>query len=266
MNAHEVQIPGNARALAAYLVEPTAPAAHRAAVIVIHEIFGLDDSIRNVARRFADQGYVALAPNLFSGPLGQLMTPANVRLALSAFAEAPADLRANPSKFREFAASQPAERRPILEAFAQVSSPATQDAFALDLVACARYLRGLPNVDPAKIGAVGFCFGGAMVARFATADPKLKAAVIFYGHNPPLDRVPQIHAKILGLYASEDPGITSTVPEFAEAMKRAGKAFDYHVYPGARHAFFNETRPNYHEASARDAWPRVLDFFARELT
>jgi len=265
MSAREIHVPGNGRTLDAYLAEPKAAGGRHATIIIIHEIFGLDDHVRDVTRRFADQGYNALAPNLFTGPLQQVMTPANVQIAMRALAEAPPGLRSDPSKFQQFAASQPAERRPILEAFATVTDPTTQDGFALDLLAGRRYLRGLPSVDPARIGAVGFCFGGSVVARFATVDPELKAAVIFYGQRPPLERVASIRASVLGLYGSEDPGITGTVPEFAEAMKRAGQRFDYHVYPGARHAFFNDRRPNYHAESARDAWQRVRGFFGKEF-
>ncbi len=70
---------------------------------------------------------------------------------------------------------------------------------------------------------------------------------------------------MLGLYGGDDTGITDTVPSLAEAMARYGKRFDYHVYPGARHAFFNDTRPTYHEASAADAWDRVVQLFSETL-
>jgi len=233
---------------------------------VIHEIFGVDEHIRTVARRFADQGYVAAAPNLFTGELQTLLTPANVGLAMQAFTQAPPDLRRDPTKFAAFALTQPPERRPILEAFGKVSNPLVQAGFADDLRAVTEYVRGLPEVDPTRVGSVGFCFGGAMSARLATVDPKLAAAVIFYGQNPPLADVPRIRAAVLGLYGAEDQGITSTVPQLAEAMAKAGRPFDYHVYPGAKHAFFNDTRPsNYHAASAEDAWKRVLAFYASAM-
>jgi len=89
--------------------------------------------------------------------------------------------------------------------------------------------------------------------------------VIFYGQSPPLDAVPRIGARVLGLYGSEDPGITQTVPAFSEAMVNAGKHFEYHVYPGAKHAFFNDTRPNYQWESATDAWERVVRFLGESL-
>jgi carboxymethylenebutenolidase len=264
----EVSIPSGARSIDAYLAFPddAPPGTRRPALVVIHEIFGPDAHIRDVTRRFAGKGYVAIAPDLFSGELHDLLTPANIGLAMQSFAQAPPELRRDPAKLSEFAATQPPERRPILEAFGKISQPPVQEGFARDLLAVAQYLRGLPEVDPKRVGSVGFCFGGAMSARLATVDPDLRAAVIFYGQNPPLSAVPQIHAQMLGLYGADDPGISLTVPGFAEAMTAAGKSFEYHVYPGAKHAFFNDTRPsNYHAASAEDAWGRVNRFFDTSL-
>jgi carboxymethylenebutenolidase len=263
----EVSIPVPGHALDCYLEFPDGAKfkGRRPAVIVIHEIFGPDAHIRNVSRRFADLGYVAAAPDLFTGELHALMTPANIGMAMQAFAQAPPDLRRDPSKMAAFAASQPPERRPILEAFGKIGQPPVQAGFARDLHAGAQYLRGLPEVDPIRIASVGFCFGGAMSARLATVDPELRAAVVFYGQNPPAEDIPKIQARMLGLYGSEDPGITQTVPGFAEAMKAAGKKFDYHVYPGAKHAFFNDTRPNHHPESAADAWGRVTRFLAESF-
>jgi carboxymethylenebutenolidase len=235
------------------------------AIIVIHEIFGPDAHIRDVCRRITGLGYVAAAPDLFTGELHRLLTPANIALAMQAFAHAPPDLRRDPSKFAEFTESQPPERRPILEAFGKISSPVAQEGFARDLLAVARYVRELPEVDPERVASVGFCFGGAMSARLATIDPELKAAVIFYGQNPPLDAVPRIRARVLGFYGSEDPGVTQTVPGLATAMTAAGKSFEYRVYPSAKHAFFNDTRPTYHRMSANDAWERMVRFFGENL-
>jgi carboxymethylenebutenolidase len=265
--AQPQRIPGDGRELDAWLARPEGPPGPRPGVIVIHEIFGPNEHIQDVASRLAREGYVALAPNLFTGELQRIMTPENVALGMKAFAEAPpsADLRRDPSKLAAFAASQPPERRPILEALGRVSRPDVQAGFARDLLEAARHLRKLSGVDPVRTGSVGFCFGGAMSARLATVDPELRAAVIFYGQNPPLDDVPKIRAAVLGLYGAEDPGITGQVPAFAEAMGRSGKSFRYQVYPGARHAFFNDTRPMYQREAAEDAWARVLTFFRENL-
>lgn len=254
------------REIDCYLAFPEASRGRHPAIVVIHEIFGVDEHIRDVARRFAAEGYVAAAPNLFTGEMQALLTPTNIGLAMQAFAQAPPDLRRDPAKLAAFAASQPPERRPVLEAFGKVSNPMVQAGFAHELLAVSRYLRGLPEVDPARVGSVGFCFGGAMSARLATVDPELKAAVIFYGQNPPLEDVPKVRASVLGLYGEQDPGITGTVPLLAAAMTKAQRQFDYHVYPGAKHAFFNDTRAsNYHAASAQDAWKRILTFFGDTL-
>ncbi len=263
----EVRVPVEGREIDCFLAFPAdhgSPRRHPA-VIVIHEIFGPDAHIQEVCGRFAALGYVAAAPDLFTGELHHLMTPANIGLAMQAFAQAPADLRRDPAKMAAFAESQPPERRPILAAFGKIGQPAVQEGFARDLRGLAQFLRSVPEVDPARIGSVGFCFGGAMSARLATVDPDLRAAVIFYGQNPPLESVPHIGARVLGLYGGEDPGITGTVPAFATAMADAGKRFEYHVYPGAKHAFFNNTRPNFHAESAADAWNRVVGFFADTL-
>jgi len=263
----EVSIATDGRKVDCYVAFPEnpKPGIQYPAVIVIHEIFGPDAHIRDVARRFARLGYIAAAPDLFTGELHALLTPANIGLAMKAFAEAPPDLRRDPAKLAAFAATQPPERRPILQAFGTISQPPVQEGFARDLHGVAQYLRSLPGVDPHRIASVGFCYGGAMSARLATVDPDLRAAVIFYGQNPPLDAVPRIGARVLGLYGGEDPGITQTVPAFAEAMAAAGKSFEFHVYPEAKHAFFNDTRPNYHAESATDAWGRVVRFYAGNL-
>jgi carboxymethylenebutenolidase len=263
--AGAVKVPGEGRSLDAWLARPESPTGPRPAVIVIHEIFGADPHIRSVADRFAREGYVAIAPNLFSGELLSVLTPANVALAMKALSGAPPDLRRNPEKMASFAAGQPPEVRPVLTALGSVSTPEAHAGFARDLLAVARHLRTLPGVEPRRTGSVGFCFGGGMSARLATLDPELRAAVIFYGQNPPLADVPKIHAALLGLYGAEDPGITDTVPELASAMAQAGKSFRSHVYPGAKHAFFNDARPMYHRESAEDAWERVLTFFRENL-
>jgi carboxymethylenebutenolidase len=261
--SRDVRVHTPSREIDCYLAFPGAGAGRHPAVVVIHEIFGADEHIRDVARRFAAQGYVAAAPNLFTGELASLLTPANIALAMQSMAQVPPELRRDPATFAAFAETQPPERRPVLAAFGRVSSPAVQAGFAQDLLAVTQYLRGLPEVDPARVGSVGFCFSGAMSVRLATVDPDLRAAVIFYGQNPPLEDVPRVRASVLGLYGAEDPGITATVPLLAEAMTKAGQRFAYHVYPGARHAFFNNTRATtYHATSAEDAWRRVLTFFS----
>jgi carboxymethylenebutenolidase len=267
VTAHEtIQIPTSEGEMESFLAFPPDRTIRHPAVIVIHEIFGADAHIRDVAGRFAAEGYVAAAPDLFPNGVKAVLTPTNIALAMKSLSQAPSDLRRDPSKFAAFAAAQPPEQRPALEAFAKVTSPTTQEGFARKLLALATHLRSLPEVDAARIGAVGFCFGGSMAARLATLDPELRAAVVFYGQNPPLEDVPRIRAAVLGLYGELDPGLTGTVPLLTEAMARSDRSFRSHVYPGAKHAFFNDTRPsNYHAESAADAWKRTLEFFSQNL-
>jgi carboxymethylenebutenolidase len=261
LSTEELKVRGDGRTLDVYLARPPPGPGPLPLVLVVHEIFGPDEHIRDVARRFASLGYVAAAPNLFDEGTQRLFTPENVRLALSAFASAPPETRSDPARFDAFVESQPADRRPVLRGLSEIRSPWRLEGMTEDLWRVAEQLRTRSDVDPDRVAAVGFCFGGGMAARLATADRRLAAAVVFYGQNPPLDRVPEIHAKVLGLYGAEDRGITATVPEWEAAMSRAGRSFTYHVYPGARHAFFNDTRPEfYHAESARDAWVRVQAF------
>jgi len=108
--------------------------------------------------------------------------------------------------------------------------------------------------------------GGALAALLAAEEPALSAAVIFYGASPPAERAAAIACPVLGLYGGDDPRITAGVPDFAEAMWRAGRRFEHRVYPATPHAFFNDTRPTYRAEAARDAWARTLAFLAPLLT
>src|SRR5580700_6330764 len=131
----DVQVRTPSRAIDCFLAFPSHGSGRCPAVVVIHEIFGVDEHIRDVARRFAAQGYVAAAPNLFTGDIQAVLTPTNIGLAMQSFAQAPPDLRRDPAKLAAFAASQPPERRPVLEVFGKVSNPAVQAGFAQDLLA-----------------------------------------------------------------------------------------------------------------------------------
>ena len=236
------------------------------AVVVVHEIWGLADHIRDVARRFAAEGYLALAPDLYTGELRDAMTPANIMAGMQILRQAPPDVQRDPRRLQEHLGEFTPEQRRALTTLMDVMSPQRRAAFSRDLVGAVSYLASRRDVDGTRIGSVGFCMGGGLSGQLATLSPTLQACVIFYGENPPLDAVGSIHASVLGLYGGEDHRITDTVPTFAASMTAAGKTFDYHVYPDAQHAFFNDTRSaTYNPEAAHDAWRRVLDFFGREL-
>lgn len=105
-----------------------------------------------------------------------------------------------------------------------------------------------------------------MSVQFACLDPKLSAAVIYYGNAPQPERIGGIACPVTGFYGGKDARITDAVPAFAEAMKAAGKTFVSHVYPEAPHAFFNDTRPSYRADAARDAFSRTLAFLNEQLS
>ncbi|MDF2440171.1 MAG: carboxymethylenebutenolidase [Abditibacteriota bacterium] len=193
------------------------------AVVVIHENRGLNEHTRDVARRFAAEGFVALAPDALSrkGGTAQMKSPDEARAAITAL---------------------PAE------------------AAIADLKAGLEYLNSLPQVQRGKLGSVGFCWGGARSFTLATASDLLRASVVFYGSTPPLEELSKVRCPVLGLYGETDERITSKVPETAEAMQKAGKSFEYKIYPGAGHAFFNDTGERYNAEAAKDAWNRTLAF------
>lgn len=197
-------------------------------VIVIHENRGLLEHFKDVCRRLAKLGYAALAVDLAS--------PNGGTAKYSDLAEVTAILG----------------RTPPEQLVAMLNAGVT-------------WLQGRPAVRRDRIGAVGFCFGGGMTWRLATRNSALRAAVPFYGPNPPLDDVPQIKAAILAIYGELDTRITAGIPAIREAMKKTGVPFEVVIYPGADHAFFNDTGQRYHAPSALDAWHRTVAWFDRYL-
>jgi carboxymethylenebutenolidase len=261
-----ISVPGAGRTLEAYLALPEERAGPHAAVIVIHEIFGPDRHIQDVARRFAREGYVALAPNLFTGEIQRLLTPEAIATGFGFLRGLPPEVQRDPPQIQARIAALPPEKRAALGALMKIQDPAQHTKFAQDLRAVADYLRGRSDVEARKIASVGFCFGGAMSGRLASADPDLAAAVIFYGNSPPAEEIPRIRCPVLGLYGAEDHRITDTIPKFAQEAKEAGVRLTYHIYPGAPHAFFNDTRAELYRAEAAvDAWKRVQAFLRTEL-
>ncbi|HEX5235416.1 MAG TPA: dienelactone hydrolase family protein [Silvibacterium sp.] len=145
-----------------------------------------------------------------------------------------------------------------------------QDRGVRDLLAAADYLKTLKSVDPARIGAVGWCMGGGFAAQFAVADPGLRAVAINYGSLPTDPAaLKQIHAAILGNFGALDKGITpQDVHEFAAAMQSIGHPVDVKIYPDAGHAFENpdnKNTPGYRPADAKDAQNRMRTFFRDHL-
>jgi carboxymethylenebutenolidase len=198
----------------------------RPAVMVIHENRGLTPHIQDVARRMALEGYLTLAPDALS-PLGG--TP-----------EDPDQVRA---------------------LFAKLDSETT----ARNFVAAVQYLKTHP-LSTGKVGCTGFCWGGGMTNEVAVRSPDLLAAVPYYGMQPASEDVPKIKAALLLHYAGADERINRGIPAFEEAVKKAKIEYRIYVYPGAGHAFNNDTNPQrYHKEAAELAWKRTLAFFKEKL-
>jgi carboxymethylenebutenolidase len=145
-----------------------------------------------------------------------------------------------------------------------------------DLAAAKQHLRALPEADPSRIATIGFCMGGRSAYLHATADPELRAAVVFYGGNimipwgegpSPFDRSIAIQCPVLGLFGEEDKNPSPDDVEKIDAeLTRLGKPHEFHSYPGAGHTFLNDTRPSYRPEAAADAWDKCLTMLRRTLT
>jgi len=197
-------------------------------IVVVHENRGLLEHHKDVARRLAKAGYVALAVDLASPGGGT-------------------------DKFTDSA-----------QVTALLGQTPPEQLVAM-LNAGVGYLKGLPTVWSTRLGTMGFCFGGGMVWRLATQNADLRAAVPFYGPNPPLDDVPKIRAAVLALYGALDERLDAGIPVILEALDKAHVVHDMVIYPGANHAFFNDTGPSYNPGAAKDAWERTLAWFGRWL-
>jgi carboxymethylenebutenolidase len=107
--------------------------------------------------------------------------------------------------------------------------------------------------------------GGGLSALLACEEPELAAAAVFYGSAPPAERVAKISCPVIAFYGEKDQRINAGIAAFQEAMRKSGKSFEHHVYPGASHAFFNDSRPSYDVRASRDSFARLLDFFLKNL-
>lgn len=241
------------------------------AVIVIQEIWGVDEHIQEVADRLALAGYTVAAPDLFaSDGSGEAAAAERVKEAKRFLNTVPPSAwRDREARGAELAKYPEDQRKRINETLDVILSAGSRmQAYEAHVAATAGYLRNDCAYSAGQgVASVGFCLGGALSARLAIRDPLLRGAVIFYG-SPPDDAadLSAIQAPLLGFYGEQDKRITDAVPGFAAALQAAGKTFDYVVYPGAQHAFFNDTRPTYEPRAARDAYARTLTFLNQVLT
>ena len=137
-----------------------------------------------------------------------------------------------------------------------------------DLAGAIDYLKAQPGVSGSTVGTVGFCMGGALSLFAASRNPEVGACVVFYGGHPKVQPdLPALKAPVLGIWAGKDGFVTpEVVAQLEQKLTALGKPHEFHTYPNADHAFFNDTRPEvYDPAAAKDAWQRTLEFFRRYL-
>jgi len=194
-------------------------------VVVIHEAYGLNENIRDVTRRFADHGYAALAVDLFAGR--------NRAMCIARY-------------------------------MTGILMGSVQRPGMADLKSALTHLAAMPDVDPKRIGAVGFCMGGAFAIAWACTDDRLQAIAPFYAWNPrPLDSVARL-CPVVGSYPEKD-FTTGAGRALDLALDKYGIAHDIKIYPGARHSFFNDRGRAYDKLAAEDSWFRVTSFFKEHL-
>jgi carboxymethylenebutenolidase len=209
-------------------------------VLVIPEIFGMHEHIKDVTRRFAREGFLGIT-------------------------------------FEPYAREGGVLHLPDIDAVRKVVDPVPDARVMGDLDALVAYVKKHPAARSDRIGVTGFCRGGMYTLLFAAHSPEVKAAVSWYGaikpaKTPgvrtagPLDLAAQITAPVLGLYGAEDLGIpVDDVREMEAALKAAGKTAEFVIYPGAPHAFFADYRPSYRAEAAKDAWGRCVGWFNKYL-
>ena len=231
IEAQMVEVPATGGAMPAFQARP-AGAAPLPAVLVIQEAFGLNAHIKDVARRVAGEGYVALAPDLYwRGGRGRT----------AGYDQLP-------------------------QAIGLMQSLQDDDIVA-DVASAIAYLGRQPGVRADRIGITGFCMGGRVSYLAACALPgKLKACVPFYGGGIPVERTPALQAPVLAFFGEEDGFIPlDNVRALEAALAMHGKQAEVVVYPRAGHGFFCDERDSYRPDTARDAWERTRKFLAAHL-
>ncbi|NLS00244.1 dienelactone hydrolase family protein [Rhizobium sp. P38BS-XIX] len=227
LEAKDVTYAGSKGEMKGYLVRPKDAAGKLGSVIVIHENRGLNPHIRDIARRVALEGFVALAPDFLS-PLG----------------------------------GTPADEDKARDMFTNLDSALT----AANAEASLAYVAKTDGAN-GKVGAVGFCWGGGLVNRFATISSELKAGVAYYGVQPPAADVPKIKAALLLHYAGLDDRINAGIDAYRKELQAGGKSFEIFVYDGVNHAFNNDTSAARYDKKAADlAWGRTVEFLKKYLS
>lgn len=235
--AGEVKIPVYGGEIPAYRAMP-AKGSKFPVTLVVQEIFGVHEHIKDICRRLAKLGHVAIAPELYARQ-GDVSKIGNIQEIVSSVVSKVPDL--------------------------QVMS---------DLDAAVEYAAKSAKGDVSKLGITGFCWGGRIVWLYAAHNSKVKAGVAWYGRlvgvasantpKHPVDIAAQLHAPVLGLYGADDQGIPQdTIEKMRTALKDGGKSGEMIVYPKTQHGFFADYRPSFHKENAADGWKRLQAWFKK---
>ncbi len=237
LEAGEVKIPVTDGQIPAYRAQP-ATGGPFPMILVVQEIFGVHEHIKDICRRLAKLGYLAVAPELYAR-------------------------QGDVSKIEDFR-----------EIISKVVSKVPDAQVMSDLDATVAWAKESSKADAARLGITGFCWGGRIVWLYAAHNPNLKAGVAWYGRlvappdelhpKNPIDLVGAIKAPVLGLYGGADQGIPVTsVEQMRAALEKSGKTAEIIVYPDTPHAFFADYRPSYRREAAQDGWKRLLEWFKK---
>lgn len=234
-------------------------------VVVIQEIFGVDDHIQDVADRFAQAGYNVIAPVLYAenGALPEVYKQERVDLIKGFLDRIPATSLHDRELLGQLLAKEPKE---LQETFAAVFAIAERAPLYISkLHAALAYAQTADVSAGQRIATIGYCMGGALSAQMACRSDALSGAVIYYGMLPRRELIAGVGCPVLGVFGSEDKGINALLPEFQDAMEAEGKQLTTLMYEGAHHGFFNDTRNFYNVDAARDAWVQTLTFMREVL-
>ncbi|WZO97124.1 dienelactone hydrolase family protein [Isosphaeraceae bacterium EP7] len=237
IDAGEVKVPTADGEIPAYRALPEG-AGPFPTVLVIQEIFGVHEHIKDICRRLAKLGYFAIAPELYAR-------------------------QGDVSQIQDFK-----------EIFAKVVSKVPDAQVMSDLDAAVAYAKSTAKADTERLAATGFCWGGRIVWLYSAHNPKLKAGAAWYGRivgeptelqpKHPIDVADKIDVPVLGLYGAADTGIpVATVEKLREAFKKGEKKSEIIVYPDTPHAFYADYRPSYRKGAADDAWAKMLAWFKK---
>tara|TARA_B100000315_G_scaffold179838_1_gene168626 strand:+ start:362 stop:1105 length:744 start_codon:yes stop_codon:yes gene_type:complete len=217
------------------------------AVILLTEIWGVNENILDVAERLKEKDYVVLLPDLLS----ETGIPKKLNLQLFK------DLK-NPETREE------AEKKAKI-LFAPIRNPEFEKETIEKLQSCFEYLDLKENVG--DIGVMGFSFGGHYSYVLAINQQKIKACVSFYGRNPTeLEEIKKLNCPVLVFHGEYDEPALEKFPDFAKKMKELGKDFQYFIYPKTKHSFFNDKNPKvYGKEATEDSWKKTIDFFGKHL-